>query len=347
MADYNEPVLTSSYVSVLSVLKLRDVDAITLCLVDPTNIPTGAIKFNRSTNGFQEWDGAAWQNKPIGITGGGTGATTAAGARTALGLGSMSVQDSNAVAISGGAIGGVVDIDATRLTSGLVAQSRLGSGSGGTGSLFLADNQTWLAAVGVLSGSGMLWYGSSAPSGYLLCDGSAISRVTYSVLFGILGTAYGVGDGSTTFNLPDLRQRFPLGKAASGTGNTLGTTGGVIDHNHTSVAHTHTVASHTHGVGSFAGPSHTHTIAHTHNFTMGGPTSVHSANSGVVFQAADVDHHHDGVTDGVNTPDSGASGTGAITGTSGATALTTDSTTPGVGGTNNPPYQVVNYIIKT
>lgn len=75
--------------------------------------------------------------------------------------------------------------------------------------------------------------GTTAPSGYLLCDGSAVSRTTYAGLFAILSTTYGVGDGSTTFNLPDLRQRFPMGKAASGTGSTLGGTGGTIDHTHT------------------------------------------------------------------------------------------------------------------
>lgn len=57
----------------------------------------------------------------------------------------------------------------------------------------------------------MMWAGSSAPTGFLLCDGSAISRSTYSVLFGIIGTAFGAGDGSTTFNLPDLRGRIPMG----------------------------------------------------------------------------------------------------------------------------------------
>lgn len=75
--------------------------------------------------------------------------------------------------------------------------------------------------------------GTSAPPGYLLCDGSAVSRTTYATLFTILSTTYGVGDGSTTFNLPDLRQRFPMGKATSGTGSTLGGTGGAIDHTHT------------------------------------------------------------------------------------------------------------------
>lgn len=71
------------------------------------------------------------------------------------------------------------------------------------------------------AGSVIMWSGSSAPSGWLLCDGSNISRTTYASLFAIAGTSYGVGDGSTTFGLPDLRDRLPLGK---GTNNsTLGT----------------------------------------------------------------------------------------------------------------------------
>lgn len=73
---------------------------------------------------------------------------------------------------------------------------------------------------------------AAAPTGWLLCDGSAVSRTTHASLFAAIGTTYGVGDGSTTFNVPDLRQRFPLGKAASGTGSTLGGTGGAIDHTH-------------------------------------------------------------------------------------------------------------------
>ena len=56
---------------------------------------------------------------------------------------------------------------------------------------------------------------STAPTGYLLCDGSAISRVTYADLFTAISTTYGVGDGSTTFNLPDLRGVVPRGAGIS------------------------------------------------------------------------------------------------------------------------------------
>ena len=84
----------------------------------------------------------------------------------------------------------------------------------------------------VPTGSMNMWGAISAPSGWLLCDGAAISRSTYAALFAIIGTTYGMGDGSTTFNVPYMRQRFPLGKASSGTGLNLGATGGAIDHVH-------------------------------------------------------------------------------------------------------------------
>ena len=86
------------------------------------------------------------------------------------------------------------------------------------------------------SGSIIVYAGSSAPTGYLFCDGSAISRSTYATLFGIISTTYGVGDGSSTFILPDIRGRVVAGKEASASlltsalggldGNTIGNTGG-------------------------------------------------------------------------------------------------------------------------
>lgn len=100
--------------------------------------------------------------------------------------------------------------------------------------------------------------GASAPSNYLLCFGQAVSRSTYAGLFAILGTLYGVGDGSTTFNIPDARDRATAGKGDMGgtaanrltgalsggvTGTTLGGTGGKESHTLTEAqmpAHNHT-----------------------------------------------------------------------------------------------------------
>jgi len=98
---------------------------------------------------------------------------------------------------------------------------------------------------------GMVFYGAAAaPTGFLLCDGSLVSRATYATLFGVISTTYGAGDGSTTFKLPDLRGAFPMGKATAGTGSTLGATGGTIDHTHTGPSHTHTVTAPRDGWGS-------------------------------------------------------------------------------------------------
>jgi microcystin-dependent protein len=84
-------------------------------------------------------------------------------------------------------------------------------------------------------GTMVMWAVDAAgdpPGGWLLCDGSAVSRSTFAQLFAAIGTAYGIGDGSTTFNLPDMRQSFPLGQSASGTGVNIGDAGGAIDHVH-------------------------------------------------------------------------------------------------------------------
>lgn len=66
-------------------------------------------------------------------------------------------------------------------------------------------------------GSYIQFSGSQAPAGFLVCNGSAVSRTTYSRLFAVIGTTYGSGNGSTTFNLPNLIDRFLQGSSTSGT----------------------------------------------------------------------------------------------------------------------------------
>lgn len=127
-----------------------------------------------------------------------------------------------------------------------------GAFAGGTGQL-------------VPTGTVLDFAGASAPTGYLLCYGQEVSRTTYSALFTVLGTLYGAGDSSTTFNLPDCRGRVVAGQDDMGgtsanrltglsggvDGDTLGAAGGAESHTLTEAqlaAHNHTAtdAGHTH-----------------------------------------------------------------------------------------------------
>lgn len=136
-----------------------------------------------------------------------------------------------------------------------------------------------MAISSVLGGAGAVpvgvvnpFAGATAPSGWLLCYGQAVSRTAYPVLFTTLSTTYGSGDGSTTFNIPDMRGRVVAGEDDMGgtaanrltsggsgiNGVALGATGGTQTHTMTSAempAHTHTQNAHGHVVSSnsFAG----------------------------------------------------------------------------------------------
>lgn len=99
-------------------------------------------------------------------------------------------------------------------------------------------------------------------SDWLICDGRAVSRTVYSALYAAVGTAFGVGDGSTTFNLPDLRGRVPVGRnTANAAVDTIGDGDGATLANRSPV-HNHSVPAHTHGVGTLG---MTVENAHTHN----------------------------------------------------------------------------------
>lgn len=118
----------------------------------------------------------------------------------------------------------------------------------------------------VPTGAVIAWSTATAPSGYLLCDNAAVSRTTYATLFGVIGTTYGAGDGSTTFNVPDMRGRTivmldggagRLTSASSGgaNANTLAGGGGAQTHTLTTAempSHTHTHSRVQNGPGSGA-----------------------------------------------------------------------------------------------
>jgi len=101
------------------------------------------------------------------------------------------------------------------------------------------------AVIGFVAGDLKPWPGAAMPSGWLDCDGAAVSRTTYAGLFAAIGTAWGAGDGSTTFALPDLRRRTLVGAGGTATaalGNTVGSRGGTETHTLTTAempAHIH------------------------------------------------------------------------------------------------------------
>ncbi len=225
---------------------------------------------------------------------------------------------SNGVAISGGA----AEIRATKLA----LQERLASVfvDEEADPLVLKDAIVGLsqlkAEVGVLpSGVVVPYAATSAPTGWLLCNGAAVSRATYAALFSLIGTAYGAGDGSTTFNVPDLRGRVPLG-VGTGSGLTarvIATTGGAEEATITDAelpAHTHGFTTSSSGSHNHAGSTAQSDGAHTHDIPQGPsdtggdlflgasgsetgiPTSSDGAHTHNLSISADGSHTHTGTT---------------------------------------------------
>lgn len=189
--------------------------------------------------------------------------------------------------------------------------------------------------------------GSTAPEGYLMCDGSAVSRSTYAALFAVIGTTYGAGDGSTTFNIPDLTGRVVIG--VSGT-HALGTTGGEESHALLEAelpAHHHEVPQHGHGNDIVATvPQLTHTLTQpAFKYTASSTASRYGDASGAARYNTVANASGSRSTDAAIADHDAAS----CTVTGGVTASPdTNTATAGSGDAHNnlQPYTAVNYIIS-
>jgi len=157
-------------------------------------------------------------------------------------------------------------------------------------------------SVGVPVGVINMFAGNTPPVGYLICDGSEISRATYSELFAVIGTTYGFGDNSTTFNLPNFGGRVPVGvNALEPEFNALNNTGGAKEHTLTTAEmpnHTHSglsdnVSGHTHLASAANDGDHGHTATTGTDgaFTPAGTVAV-SAHNHTATAAADGIHTH-------------------------------------------------------
>lgn len=194
-------------------------------------------------------------------------------------------------------------------------------------------------------GAIMPYAGASAPAGWLLANGAAVSRTTYAALYAVVGTTYGVGNGSTTFNVPNLQNSVPVG---SGDDYARAATGGTA----TVTLSSSNIPSHTHSFSdtSTSDGSHGHSVsvtvdyvaAHAHyvagqgyvaGLQYGGAGIAASTASGVT---GDGGYHNHGAS---GTANSGGSHTHDVSGTTGST---------GSGGSheNMPPYIAMPYIIR-
>jgi microcystin-dependent protein len=137
------------------------------------------------------------------------------------------------------------------------------------------------------TGGLIMWGTGTAPTGWLLCAGAAVSRTTYSALFAVIGTTFGVGDGTTTFNLPNYTNRMPYG-------TTVGTTGGSTDA--VVVSHTHTVTD--------PGHLHTYTKPQGTDTVSGGGITIQTNSSATTANTSSA-------TTGISIASAGVSGTNA------------------------------------
>lgn len=192
--------------------------------------------------------------------------------------------------------------------------------------------------------------------GWLECNGQAVSRTTYADLFAAIGTTWGPGNGTSTFNVPNFAGTF---RAGAGAGYALGSSGGAA----ATVLSVENLPPHTHTI------SHNHTMAHTHSINHDHPavdtsnagnhahdlnrSNSEGTNNGTFRRGGSADGETSTSTEGlhqhtVNIPTfTGSSGGSSAANTGGPSVPNSGSTGDGDSFTNLPPYRAVRVLIKT
>lgn len=191
----------------------------------------------------------------------------------------------------------------------------------------------WLEPIGFPTGGIMAWPITSVPGDFLECNGALISRTTYANLFATISTAYGVGDGSTTFGIPDLRGKAIFGyKAADPDFGTLGASAGAADVTLTSA--------------QSGSPAH----AHANTFATGTDSPDHSHSYGDLYNSGTIANANSGGQTDWNTSTSRSISTGGRSAfhTHAITGSVTNNTAADAASSheNLPPYFTGKWIIK-
>tara|TARA_B100000809_G_scaffold260451_1_gene307418 strand:- start:3969 stop:4532 length:564 start_codon:yes stop_codon:yes gene_type:complete len=147
------------------------------------------------------------------------------------------------------------------------------------------DGANLTGIEGIPTGTIVPWSAAGIATGFLECNGTAVSRTTYAALFAIVSTTYGVGDGATTFNLPDLQDNVAVSKsgtknlASTGGANTVTSTGNVGGSTANATLATAQLASHTHNAAN-AGGGHNNNSWAPNNLASGGTSGAAGSGTG-------------------------------------------------------------------